>query len=249
MTDEQSMIRAVLADPADDVPRLAFADWLDEHDQPERAEFIRDCCGALQQHTDCPVRLADIKGRRPVPLRCGVCEYCVARRRGERYYASHRWLDGHSYAVAFEPTPLDGDMPSVPGVTLTVRRGFVAEVRCTLAAFVGGACGRCNGHGSLPGIDEGYCDRCSGTGRTPGVAADLFASHPVEKVSVTDLTIWPSGGNDTYYLGGVSVFPAKYWGRLEGLPSPRAVQSEAEAVALEYGRELAGLPVLKGVTK
>jgi uncharacterized protein (TIGR02996 family) len=31
----------ILAQPADDTVRLVFADWLDEHGQPERAEFIR----------------------------------------------------------------------------------------------------------------------------------------------------------------------------------------------------------------
>jgi uncharacterized protein (TIGR02996 family) len=38
---EQKLLDAVLADPGDDAPRLVYADWLDEHDQPERAEFIR----------------------------------------------------------------------------------------------------------------------------------------------------------------------------------------------------------------
>jgi uncharacterized protein (TIGR02996 family) len=37
-------LRAVLAAPDDDTPRLAFADWLDEHGEPERAEFIRVQC-------------------------------------------------------------------------------------------------------------------------------------------------------------------------------------------------------------
>ncbi|VTS01326.1 leucine-rich repeat-containing protein typical subtype : Leucine-rich repeat-containing protein typical subtype OS=Herpetosiphon aurantiacus (strain ATCC 23779 / DSM 785) GN=Haur_4051 PE=4 SV=1: LRR_6: LRR_6: LRR_6: LRR_6: LRR_6: LRR_6 [Gemmata massiliana] len=36
-----SFINAILADPADDTVRLTFADWLDEHEQPDRAEFIR----------------------------------------------------------------------------------------------------------------------------------------------------------------------------------------------------------------
>jgi uncharacterized protein (TIGR02996 family) len=35
------LLKAVAADPDDDLPRLVFADWLDEHDEPERAEFIR----------------------------------------------------------------------------------------------------------------------------------------------------------------------------------------------------------------
>lgn len=41
MTTADALIRAVLAAPEDDTPRLVFADWLDDHDQPERAEFIR----------------------------------------------------------------------------------------------------------------------------------------------------------------------------------------------------------------
>ncbi|HKB03335.1 MAG TPA: TIGR02996 domain-containing protein, partial [Gemmataceae bacterium] len=41
MTDEPTLLAAVLADPGDDAPRLVYADWLDEHGQPDRAEFIR----------------------------------------------------------------------------------------------------------------------------------------------------------------------------------------------------------------
>ncbi len=38
---EEALLAAVLADPGDDAPRLVYADWLDEHGEPERAEFIR----------------------------------------------------------------------------------------------------------------------------------------------------------------------------------------------------------------
>ncbi|MBN9121727.1 MAG: TIGR02996 domain-containing protein, partial [Planctomycetes bacterium] len=41
MSDRAAFLRAIAADPADDTVRLAFADWLDEHDEPDRAEFIR----------------------------------------------------------------------------------------------------------------------------------------------------------------------------------------------------------------
>lgn len=41
MTDRAALLAAVYANPADDAPRLVFADWLDEHGEPERAEFIR----------------------------------------------------------------------------------------------------------------------------------------------------------------------------------------------------------------
>jgi uncharacterized protein (TIGR02996 family) len=37
----EALLRAVAASPADDVPRLVAADWLDDHGQPDRAEFVR----------------------------------------------------------------------------------------------------------------------------------------------------------------------------------------------------------------
>jgi len=41
MTDRETFTRAICADPDDDTTRLVFADWLEEHGEPERAEFIR----------------------------------------------------------------------------------------------------------------------------------------------------------------------------------------------------------------
>lgn len=41
MTDRETLMASIIANPADDAPRLVFADWLEEHGQPERAEFIR----------------------------------------------------------------------------------------------------------------------------------------------------------------------------------------------------------------
>jgi uncharacterized protein (TIGR02996 family) len=39
--EEDALLKAVIADPDDDAPRLIYADWLDEQGQSERAEFIR----------------------------------------------------------------------------------------------------------------------------------------------------------------------------------------------------------------
>jgi uncharacterized protein (TIGR02996 family) len=36
-----ALLAAICANPADDTARLVFADWLDEHGEPQRAEFIR----------------------------------------------------------------------------------------------------------------------------------------------------------------------------------------------------------------
>ena len=45
MSDEDALLAAIEAHPDEDTPRLAYADWCDEHDQPARAEFIRLQCG------------------------------------------------------------------------------------------------------------------------------------------------------------------------------------------------------------
>ena len=143
---ESALLRAVCDAPDCDTPRLVYADWLDENGRAEYAEFIRDML-LMSQHTDCPVRLADLARGRPVPLRCGACDYCQARRRANWFYGRHQWVDYPAYAGCLDPTPLDGPMPDGPGLTLVIRRGFVSEVRCTLAQWCGGPHPECGGSG------------------------------------------------------------------------------------------------------
>jgi uncharacterized protein (TIGR02996 family) len=44
MNDRQALLRAIVEARDDDAPRLVYADWLDEHGDAERAEFIRLQC-------------------------------------------------------------------------------------------------------------------------------------------------------------------------------------------------------------
>src|SRR5689334_18621005 len=44
MATPEGFIRGIAEDLYDDAPRLVYADWLDEHGDPERAEFIRVQC-------------------------------------------------------------------------------------------------------------------------------------------------------------------------------------------------------------
>jgi uncharacterized protein (TIGR02996 family) len=44
MSDADALLAAIRAAPDDDAPRLIYADWLEEHGQPGRAEFIRVQC-------------------------------------------------------------------------------------------------------------------------------------------------------------------------------------------------------------
>ncbi|HUR53172.1 MAG TPA: TIGR02996 domain-containing protein [Gemmataceae bacterium] len=56
MSDEAAILAAIAAQPAEDTPRLAYADWLDEHGDAAariRAEFIRVQC-AIKPLDDLP---------------------------------------------------------------------------------------------------------------------------------------------------------------------------------------------------
>ena len=44
MTTEDAFILDILEYPDDDTPRLVYADWLDDHGDPERGELIRVQC-------------------------------------------------------------------------------------------------------------------------------------------------------------------------------------------------------------
>ncbi len=55
-SEERGLLAAVVADPGADLPRLVYADWLDEHDSPERAELIRVQC-ELARRPDRPAEL------------------------------------------------------------------------------------------------------------------------------------------------------------------------------------------------
>jgi uncharacterized protein (TIGR02996 family) len=39
-----ALLEAAKHNPEDNTPRLALADWLAEHEQPQRADFIRLLC-------------------------------------------------------------------------------------------------------------------------------------------------------------------------------------------------------------
>jgi uncharacterized protein (TIGR02996 family) len=65
--DELAFLRLILAHPDADGPRLVYADWLDEHGQPDRAEYIRVQCALAQMPDDAPRR--DVFRQRDVVLR------------------------------------------------------------------------------------------------------------------------------------------------------------------------------------
>jgi uncharacterized protein (TIGR02996 family) len=52
MSDEAAFLEVLKANPADDTTRLVYADWLDEHGEPAKAEYLR-LVAALAHHENC----------------------------------------------------------------------------------------------------------------------------------------------------------------------------------------------------
>src|SRR5262249_51929355 len=52
-----AFLQAIIEAPEDDTPRLVYADWLDDHGEPERAEFIRTQIELARLPEDDPRRL------------------------------------------------------------------------------------------------------------------------------------------------------------------------------------------------
>jgi len=74
---EKQFIRDICVNPFDDVPRLIYADWLEEQGRREQAEFIRLQISLVNHHkfeTGCPLRKRErelwLVGRRKNWLTC-----------------------------------------------------------------------------------------------------------------------------------------------------------------------------------
>lgn len=217
MTAQDAFIRKILAEPADDTPRLVYADWLDEHAGTVPCPicrgpgFNRGGLGGPIGCTRCRGELAVSDGSRE---RAEFIRVQVELARNEdvidkhvrRLMARQRELWVGCNAAWFpkgtiEAFKIVGDLlQNRYGKTLgAVRRGFVAEVRCDLATLLGGACGRCGGVGLMRWYtahgdnDESDCPDCKGTGRVEGVAKALFLSHPITGVVLTGLSPYHNG--------------------------------------------------------
>jgi uncharacterized protein (TIGR02996 family) len=195
MTEQEVFLERIRQDPKDDTVRLVYADWLDEHGEPDRAKFIRfqierskvppetkpeddttlgllydarDLLDTEEGHTWWP----DYVGTSPYfKVRAAAKDLCWVEYERE---SSNHWVINQ---------------------TIQFRRGFVYRVTINLEDLLGGcACQRCDGRRrvlrprqSRPGAYKRVkCPECGGTGRWAGLAPFLRA-NPVEKIYFTDL--------------------------------------------------------------
>jgi uncharacterized protein (TIGR02996 family) len=144
VTDRETLFANVLHQPADDMARLVLADWLDEHDEPERAEFIRVQCRMDQLQT--AISWAR-NGRycRHAAFAALVAEFRALRPRENELLAVPRdWLDVLGWRTVWNRplassdsvtgvatwVQLDGSSLGSIGLEVFPRRGFVGTVSC-----------------------------------------------------------------------------------------------------------------------
>lgn len=184
MTDHDALLATILAHPDDDLPRLVFADFLEESGDAERAEFIRVQC-ELARMEPCLLTSVD-EGFGPAPCRCGW--HGLDRRQRELTAADI----GRGRLIGRLP---GGLVPKLPGYRspdryATARRGFVEAVQIPWAWWLAHADAilaaqpvctvRLTDWPDLNRVTPGARGRCWLRGRGPG--------DPDSRPSVRD---WP----------------------------------------------------------
>lgn len=122
MTDGADLLATILAEPAEDLHRLKYADWLQEHGEDERAEFIRVGCEAVRWGCT----FAQTKEQPGWKHNCGTNERGYWLCTNPRLREQELW-DAH----AQDWFPLLDKFKM--GRT---ERGFVAELTCTAADWL-----------------------------------------------------------------------------------------------------------------
>jgi uncharacterized protein (TIGR02996 family) len=94
MNQHTAFLDAIRENPEDDGPRLVYADWLDEHGDAERAEFIRAQCELARLEVD-DERFPAVRQRVSELLAKNGREWTEALRRFARVYSIERGFADH----------------------------------------------------------------------------------------------------------------------------------------------------------
>lgn len=229
-TEESALVGQILTRPADDTPRLVYADWLDDHGQTDRAEFVRVQCEITREypgHNDHPEYASEDWHRRDVAAN-GECHGCQLLDRQRLLWA----VISPAFAAPTDrlirrPRTILVSYPLAPAVTywlghqtrpgvgpedelnLLVRRGFVSEIRLPLAVFL-------------------------------AHARDLFAAHPITAVVLTDRESWVN--HDRTHWGWWLDNPAIHAPAPDSLPRPLADAMADDPTRYDYGIGVRYLP-------
>lgn len=236
-----AQVKGIIAQPKDDLPRLVLADWLEEHGQPELAEFIRVQCELAKVDTgkrgwqfiadgssiDAEHRAVRDDNPHIERLQRREMELWNTPGFADKFTSLTTCVLPDSKKTQFHLGTGYGPLLTVRRGLLIVRRGFVAEVHCRLADWCGGACLWIDRRD-----DHDGCPHCSGTGRIPGIGESVVAHHPVETVRVTNKAPTETGSGWAWWrhtgLDDTDILPVEVFDRLP----------DADAVPFAHGERL-----------
>lgn len=236
MNTLDGLLRAVLENPADDTLRLVYADALQDADEADRAEFIRMSVEANRSTAPCYHDLTRPPG----------CPTCALHIRADAL--AREWTDGEINWERWAGLPSIGwachNLTGEPRTKLLrtangfrFRRGFVAEIRLPLAAFVSHANDLFSRH-PIEAVVLTDKDPDPIGQRTQWPLWSWVRQHPYSNAPhlVPD-DLWQ-------LLAGYDTTPdARVYGRRYA--SAAAADAAMSAACVAYGRKLAGLPPLE----
>lgn len=129
--DYIALLRGVCEDPADDLPRLVLADYLDENGHGDRAELIRVQVEIGSMHWARGGGVCMVPGFAPPPELRRLAE--LQRRERESEPPCRITIREFPTAFSVSVNP-DAGMHDLPHATLA--RGFVASIRLAQAQFL-----------------------------------------------------------------------------------------------------------------
>lgn len=132
MTERQSFIAAICAQPEDDTTRLVFADWLEESGELERAEFIRVQCKIATIASGCLCGQCHPRGQHHNGP-CAVDREDRNLRRRERDLLVDPWKTSWLGEAVREATIFGRASPDQVSHGLRWKRGFVVSIACAWA--------------------------------------------------------------------------------------------------------------------
>lgn len=162
----KELFEAVLDAPAEDAPRLVYANCLDEDGDFDRAEFIRVQCKLAKPAKG---RLVALRRREQELWQKHGADWCP-----DVYDRLH--IATYSDCVA-----------TIGATTLVFRRGFVDRITLPLIAWVGGVCTVCLGEQQL------RCAVCGGVGELPALGPRLVRACPLDpdaKIPAVQHVVW-----------------------------------------------------------
>jgi uncharacterized protein (TIGR02996 family) len=133
MNPRAAFLKAVVESPDDDALRLVFADWLEEHGEGQRAEFIRLQC-AIARMTGTEEQLASMANREKELWQTHGPSWCAELPKWVRYKVSFR----RGFPTILSCTPSQwlgarGLLERAPIQALTIQRFDLAKIAALAA--------------------------------------------------------------------------------------------------------------------